>query len=88
MDLLQLVDNELEYTDDPAPSLLPGLLSSYRTPPIAQPELIDKRREGEPLNVLVLSCHTQQLLLHLLELPQWLGPAARSFIKILRVVPR
>lgn len=57
MDLLELVDEELKYVDEPAPPLS---LSSYGTPPIAQPELVDERREGqEEFHVQVPSCCTQ-----------------------------
>ena len=42
-DLLELMDEELEYADEPAP---PSSSSSYGTPPISQPELVDERREG------------------------------------------
>ena len=56
-DLLELVDDELEYTDEPA---LPSLSSLYRTPSYDQPELIDKRREGqEELSIVVPSCCAQ-----------------------------
>ena len=51
---LELVEEELKYADEPAPSL-PS--SGYGTPDVGQPELIDKRREGqEGLQVVVLSC--------------------------------
>ena len=57
MDLLELVDKELKYTDEPAP---PSLSSSYGTPPIAQLELIDERREGqEELHVPTPLCCAQ-----------------------------
>ena len=56
-DLLELVDEELEYADESAPSL-PS--SGYGTPNVDQPELIDERREGqEELQVVVPSCCTQ-----------------------------
>ena len=56
-DPLELMDEELEYADEPAP-LSSSLL--YGTLDIAQPELIDERREGqEGLQVVVLSCCTQ-----------------------------
>ena len=56
-DPLELVDEELEYADEPAPSL-PS--SGYGTPGINQPELIDERREGqEGLPVVVPSCCAQ-----------------------------
>ena len=42
-DLLELVDEELKYADEPAP---PSSSSGYGTPDIGQPELVDKRREG------------------------------------------
>ena len=43
MDLLKLVDEELKHADKPAP---PSLSSLYETPPVAQPELVNERREG------------------------------------------
>ena len=56
-DLLELVDDELEYADKPAPS---PLSSGYGTLGIDQPELIDERREGqEVLQVVVPSCCAQ-----------------------------
>ena len=56
-DLLELVDDELEYTDEPAPS---PPSSGYGTLGTDQPELIDKRREGqEGLQVVVPSCCAQ-----------------------------
>ena len=56
-DPLELVDEELEYADDPAPS---PPSSGYGTPGIDQPELIDERREGrERLPVVVPSCCAQ-----------------------------
>ena len=56
-DPLELVDDELEYVDDPAPS---SPSSGYGTPGIDQPELINERRDGqEVLQVVVLSCCAQ-----------------------------
>ena len=56
-DLLELVDEELEYADEPA---LSPLSSGYRTPGIDQPELIDERRDDqEGLQVVVPSCCAQ-----------------------------
>ena len=56
-DLLELVDEELEYVDEPAPLLLS---LSYSTPDLAQPELIDEGREDqEVLQVVVPSCCAQ-----------------------------
>ena len=56
-DPLKLVDEELEYADEPA--LLPSS-SGYGTPGIDQPELVDERREGrESLHVVVPSCCAQ-----------------------------
>ena len=56
-DPLKLVNEELKYADEPAPS---PSSSGYGTPGIDQPELIDERREGqEGLQVMVLSCCTQ-----------------------------
>ena len=56
-DPLELVDEELKYTDEPVP-LSPS--SGYGTPDVGQPELIDERREGqEGLLVVVLSCCAQ-----------------------------
>ena len=56
-DPLELVDEELEYTDEPAPSLSS---SGYGTPNVNQPELIDERRDGqEGLQVVVPSCCAQ-----------------------------
>ena len=43
-DPLELVDEELEYVDSPAPS---PPSSGYRTLNVGQPELIDERREGK-----------------------------------------
>ena len=56
-DPLKLVDKELEYADEPAPS---PSSSGYGTPGFDQPELLDKRREGqEGLQVIVPSCCAQ-----------------------------
>ena len=56
-DPLELMDDELEYADDPAPS---PPSSGYGTPGIDQPELIDERRDGqEGLQVIVPSCCAQ-----------------------------
>ena len=56
-DPLELVDDELEYLDEPAPS---PSSSGYGTPSIDQPELIDERREGrEVLQVAAPSCCAQ-----------------------------
>ena len=56
-DPLKLVDEELEYADEPAPL---SLSSRYRTLDAGQPELIDKRSEGqEVLHVVVLPCCAQ-----------------------------
>ena len=56
-DPLELVDEELKYADEPAPS---PLSSGYGTLGINQPELIDERREGdEGLQVVVPSCCAQ-----------------------------
>ena len=55
-DPLELVDDELEYADEPAPSLLS---LGYGTPGIDQPELIDERRDGQGLQVVVPSCCAQ-----------------------------
>ena len=56
-DPLELVDEELEYADEPA---LSPLSSGYGTPGIDQPELIDERRDGqEGLQVVVPSCCAQ-----------------------------
>ena len=56
-DLLELVDEELEYVDESAPSLP---LSGYGTLGIDQPELVDERRESqEALQVVVPSCCAQ-----------------------------
>ena len=56
-DLLELVDEELKYADEPAPSLSS---SGYGTPNINQPELIDERRDSqEGLQVVVPSCCAQ-----------------------------
>ena len=56
-DPLELVDEDLEYADEPAPS---PPSSGYETPGIVQPELIDERREGqEGLQVVVPSCCAQ-----------------------------
>ena len=53
-DLLELVDEELEYADEPAP--LPSSFG-YGTLNVDQPELVDERREGqEVLQVVVPSC--------------------------------
>ena len=53
-DPLELVDEELKYADEPAPS---PPSSGYGTPDLGQPELVDKRREGqEELHVVVPSC--------------------------------
>ena len=56
-DPLELVDDELEYADETAPS---PPSSGYGTPGIDQPELIDERRDGkEGLQVVVPSCCAQ-----------------------------
>ena len=56
-DPLELVDDELEYADDPVPS---PPSSGYGTPGIDQPELIDERRDGqEMLQVVVPPCCAQ-----------------------------
>ena len=56
-DPLELVDEELKYADESAPS---PPSSGYETPGIDQPELIDERREGqEGLQVVILSCRAQ-----------------------------
>ena len=56
-DLLKLVNEELEYTDEP---VLLSPSSGYGTLDASQPELIDERREGqEGLQVVVPSCCTQ-----------------------------
>ena len=56
-DPLELVDDELKYADEPAPS---PPSSGYGTPGIDQPELIDERRDGqEGLQVVILSCCAQ-----------------------------
>ena len=57
-DPLELVDEELEYADEPAPPSSPS--SGYGTLNVNQPESIDERREGqEELQVVVLSCCAQ-----------------------------
>ena len=56
-DPLELVDDDLEYTDEPAPS---SPSSGYGTLGIDQPELIDERRDGQgELQVVVPSCCAQ-----------------------------
>ena len=56
-DLLELVDEELKYVDEPAP---PSSSSRYGTPDAGQPEIIDERREGQDeLPVVIPSCCTQ-----------------------------
>ena len=56
-DPLKLVDEELEYADEPAPL---SSSSGYGTLDAGQPELIDKRSEGrEVLHVVVLPCCAQ-----------------------------
>ena len=60
MDPLKIVDDDLKYVDEPTPPLSS---SSYGTPPIAQPELVNERREGiEELHVPAPLCCTQPLL--------------------------
>ena len=56
-DPLELVDEELEYADEPAPS---PSSSGYGTPGIDQPKLIDERREDqEVLQVVAPACCAQ-----------------------------
>ena len=56
-DPLELVEEELEYADEP---VLSPPSSGYGTPGIDQPELIDERRDGqEMLQVVVPSCCAQ-----------------------------
>lgn len=56
-DLLEPVDEELEYVDEPA---LPSLSSSYETPPTSQPELVDERREGQKELLVVVPSYWAQ----------------------------